>query len=53
MSSLVAASSTGVHNELTYWGSIYISGIPLIRALFWNIAAFGMLTVLAAPFVPH
>jgi uncharacterized MAPEG superfamily protein len=59
------AHAVGVHNELTHWGSIayvggriaysglYISGIPLIRSLFWNIAAFGMLTVLAAPFAPH
>jgi hypothetical protein len=51
--------------ELTHWGSIayiggrigytalYVSGIPLIRSLFWNVAVFGMLTVLAAPFVPH
>ena len=55
---------TGVYNELTHRGSIayicgriaytilYISGVPLIRSLFWNIAAFGMLAVLAAPFVP-
>jgi len=33
--------------------ALYISGIPLIRSLFWNIAAFGMLAVLAAPFVPR
>jgi uncharacterized MAPEG superfamily protein len=32
---------------------LYISGILLIRSLFWNIAAFGMLAVLAAPFVPR
>ena len=49
-------------NELTHWGSIayivgriaytvlYISGIPLIRSLFWNIAAFGMLAVLGGAF---
>jgi len=30
----------------------YISGIPLIRSLFWNVATFGTLVVLAAPFVP-
>ena len=59
------AQAAGVHNELTHWGSIayiggrigytalYISGIPLIRSLFWNIAAFGMLAVLAAPYVPR
>jgi hypothetical protein len=58
-------SGDRVHNELSHWGSIayiggriaytilYISGIPLIRSLFWNIAAFGMLAVVAAPFVPR
>jgi len=62
---ILAAQAAGVHNELTQWGSIayiggrivytalYVSGIPLLRSLFWNIAAFGMLAVLAAPFVPH
>jgi uncharacterized MAPEG superfamily protein len=62
---ILIAQAAGVHNELTHWGSIayiggriaytalYISGIPLIRSLFWNVAAFGMLAVLAAPFVPH
>ena len=61
--SVLAAQAAGVHSELTHWGSIaylggriaytalYICGIPLIRSLFWNIAAFGMLAVLAAPFV--
>jgi uncharacterized MAPEG superfamily protein len=62
---ILIVQAAGVHNALTYWGAIayvggriaytalYISGIPLIRSLFWNIAAFGMLAVLAAPFVPH
>ena len=62
---VLTAQAAGVHNELTHWGSIaylsgriaytalYISGIPLIRSLFWNIAVFGMLAVLAAPFVPR
>jgi uncharacterized MAPEG superfamily protein len=61
---VLAAQAAGVHNDLTYWGSIayvggrivftalYISGISLIRSLFWNVAAFGTLAVLAAPFVP-
>jgi uncharacterized MAPEG superfamily protein len=60
---ILIAQAAGVHNELTYWGSIaylagriaytalYVSGIPLIRSLFWNVASFGMLAVLAAPFV--
>ncbi len=51
----------GVHNAMTHWGAIaylggriaftalYIAGIPLVRSLFWNVAAFGMLAVLAAP----
>ena len=62
---VLTAQAAGVHNEVTHWGSIayiggriaytalYISGIPLIRSLFWNIAAFAMLAVLAAPFVPR
>ncbi len=60
---LLLAEFAEVHSGLTYWGAIaylggrivytalYISGIPLIRSLFWNIATFGMLAVLAAPFV--
>jgi uncharacterized MAPEG superfamily protein len=60
---ILMALVAGVHSELTYWGSIayfggrigytvlYISGVPLVRSLFWNIASFGMLAVLAAPFV--
>jgi uncharacterized MAPEG superfamily protein len=60
---VLVAQAAGVHNELTRWGSIayfggriaftalYISGIPLVRSLCWNIAAFGMLAVLAAPFM--
>ena|SRR3982750_4539242 len=60
---VIAAELSGTHNGLTYWGSIaylagrvaysllYLAGIPLIRSLFWNIAAFGMLAVLAAPFL--
>jgi uncharacterized MAPEG superfamily protein len=63
VAAVLVVESAGVHNELTLWGSIayvagrivytalYLSGIPLIRSLFWNIAAFGMLAVLAAPFV--
>src|SRR5215469_16283761 len=62
---ILMAQAAGVHNALTLWGSIayvggriaytalYISGIPLIRSVFWNIAAFGMLAVLAAPFALH
>ena len=60
---VLIAQAAGVHNALTYWGSIayiggrivftalYISGIPLVRSLFWNVATFVMLAVLAAPFV--
>jgi uncharacterized MAPEG superfamily protein len=60
---VLLAELAGVHSSLTYWGAIaylggrvaytalYISGIPLVRSLFWNIATFGMLAVLAAPFV--
>lgn len=63
VAAVLVAQAAGIHNDLTHWGSIaylagrlgytalYISGIPLIRSLFWNIAAFGMLAVLAAPFM--
>lgn len=63
VAAVLIAEAGGVHNAMTYWGAIaylggrvgytvlYISGIPLIRSVFWNIASFGMLAVLAAPFV--
>jgi len=59
---VLTTQAVGVHNDLSYWGSIayiggrivftalYVAGIPLIRSLFWNIASFGMLAILAAPF---
>ncbi|MFQ5563172.1 MAG: MAPEG family protein [Parvularculaceae bacterium] len=59
---VLIASALGVHNAFTQWGAVaylsgrivysilYVAGVPLIRSLFWNIAAFGMLAVLAAPF---
>lgn len=59
---VLIAEAAGVHNAWTHWGAIayvggrlaftalYISGVPLIRSLAWNVAAFGMLAVLAAPF---
>jgi uncharacterized MAPEG superfamily protein len=62
---VVIAELEGIHNALTHWGAIsylggrlaytalYISGIPLIRSVFWNVAAFGMLALLAAPFLVH
>ena len=65
VAAVLVAQAAGVHNDLGEWGSIayiggriaytalYVSGVPLIRSLFWNIATFGMLTVLAAPFVSH
>jgi len=61
---VLAAELAGVHNGLTYWGTVaylggriaytvlYIAGVPLIRSVFWNVAAFGMLAILAAPFMP-
>jgi uncharacterized MAPEG superfamily protein len=60
---VLIAQAAGVHNALTLWGSVaylsgrlaytalYVAGVPLVRSLFWNVAAFGMLAVLAAPFV--
>ena len=63
VAAVLAAEIADVHTALTHWGAVaylggrvaytalYVSGIPLVRSLFWNIAAFGMLAVLAAPFV--
>lgn len=60
---VVIAEFATVHSALTHWGAIayiagriaytalYIAGIPLIRSLFWNVATFGTLAILAAPFV--
>lgn len=65
VAAVLAAQAAGVHDALTHWGStaylggrfaytlLYVSGTPLVRSLFWNIAAFGTLAVLAAPFVPR
>lgn len=62
---VLIAQAAGVHDALTHWGAIaylggrvvytafYVSGVPLIRSVFWNVAAFGMLAVLVAPFLPH
>lgn len=59
---VLITAAAGVHNAFSLWGAaaylfgriaytaLYVAGIPLIRSLFWNIAAFGMLAVLAAPF---
>jgi uncharacterized MAPEG superfamily protein len=60
---VLVAELVGAHNTLTRWGvitylggrlvytALYISGIPIARSLFWNLAAIGMLAVLAAPFI--
>ena len=60
---VLITEAAGVHNGITYWGviayfagrvaytALYISGVPLIRSRAWNVAAFGMLAVLSAPFV--
>lgn len=65
VAAIFTAELTGVHDALTHWGAVaylggriaytvlYISGIPLVRSLFWNVAAFGMLAALAAPFLPR
>ena len=62
---VLVAQAAGAHTAVTQWGAIayiggriaytvlYVSGIPLIRSLAWNIAAFGMLAVVAAPFMAH
>ena len=50
------------HNALTEWGTqlyfwgrvaylpLYAAGIPLVRSLVWNVAAFGIMLCLVAPF---
>ena len=55
---VIAALLTHRTNTWTSWGAftyvcariiyvpLYASGIPLIRSLFWNVAAFGSLSVL-------
>ena len=60
---VLIAQAAGVHNHLSEWGSIaymsgriaftalYVSGVPIIRSLVWNVATLGMLAVLAAPFL--
>ena len=65
VAAILIAQAADVHSPLTHWGAIaylggrfvytglYMSGLPLIRSLFWNIASFGMLAVLAAPFFLH
>ena len=63
IAAVLIAEATHVHDGLTHYGTIaymvgriaytllYISGIPLVRSLFWNVASFGMLAVLVAPYV--
>ncbi len=65
VAAILIAQSAGVHDALTHWGAVaylggrvvytalYVSGVPLIRSLFWNVATFGMLAALAAPFFPR
>jgi uncharacterized MAPEG superfamily protein len=60
---IVTVELAGVHVSVTEWGAIaylggrmvytalYVSGTPLIRSLFWNVATFGVLALLAAPFL--
>lgn len=60
---ILIAHARGVSGDMTQWGALaylggrigytilYVSGVPLIRSLFWNIAAIGLLAVLAAPFL--
>jgi uncharacterized MAPEG superfamily protein len=60
---VLAAEIAGTHTEMTRWGAIaylggrllytvfYVTGVPGVRSLFWNVATFGMLAVLAASFV--
>lgn len=54
-----------IHSDFSHWGAtaylagrvvftvFYLAGISLIRSLFWNVAAFGILAVLAAPLLPR
>lgn len=57
---VLAAEVAGVHNTFTVWGSflflgaracylpLYALGVPLVRSLFWNVAAIGMLLLVIA-----
>ena len=56
---VLAAAIAGRHNHLTQWGAelyvlgravylpLYLSGVPLIRSLFWNIASAGVFMLMA------
>ena len=62
VAAILIAEACGITNGLTHWGAVaylggrfgytvlYIAGVPLVRSVFWNIASFGMLAVIAAPF---
>jgi hypothetical protein len=51
--SRLASSIAGGRTPSAAFTALYISGMPFIRSLLRNVAAFGMLAVLAAPFVPR
>lgn len=57
---VLAAHATSHHDALTVWGSrlyfwgrvvylpLYAAGVPLVRSLVWNVAALGILMLLAS-----
>ena len=57
---VLAAHVTDTHNALTEWGArlyfwarvayvpLYAAGVPLIRALVWNVATAGIVLFIAA-----
>ena len=60
---VLAAHALETHNALTEWGArlyfwarvayvpLYAAGVPLIRALVWNVATIGIVLLVAALFL--
>jgi uncharacterized MAPEG superfamily protein len=58
---VIVAHVAGTHNWMTEWGvqlffwarvvyvGLYVAGVWLIRSLVWNVAAFGIILILVAP----
>jgi uncharacterized MAPEG superfamily protein len=56
--SVLIAHAAGCHDWMTVWGAqlyfwgrvaylpLYVSGVPLVRSLAWNVATFGIVLIL-------
>lgn len=65
VAAILIAHLSATHNAFTVWGAgaylvgrigytvLYVTGVPLIRSLFWNSATFGVFAILYAPFAAH